>query len=99
MTNRRIAVTTLGCALALSGYTVAATAQEAPRSSVKPVSSRFSLAGTSNIHAYTASTTAARIVRLQVANGAPLQLAGREDVKMIEHLKAEIQARARGPLN
>jgi polyisoprenoid-binding protein YceI len=28
-----------------------------------------SLAGTSNIHAYTASTTAARIVRLQVASG------------------------------
>ena len=72
MTNRRMAMTALGCALALSGYTVAATAQEAPRSSVKLVSSRISLAGTSNIHAYTASTTAARIVRLQVANGAPL---------------------------
>ena len=51
MTNRRMAMTALGCALALSGYTVAATAQEAPRSSVKLVSSRVSLAGTSNIHA------------------------------------------------
>jgi hypothetical protein len=32
------------------------------------VSSRVSLAGTSNIHTYTASTTAARVVRLQVAS-------------------------------
>ena len=73
MTNRRTALTALGCALALSGYMAGATAkaQEAPRSPVRLLSSRVSLAGTSNIHAYTASTTAARIVRLQAANGAP----------------------------
>lgn len=74
MRNRHIALTALGCALALSGYATppAATAQEAPRSPAKLVSSRVSLAGTSNIHAYTASTTAARIVRLQAADGALL---------------------------
>ena len=73
MTNRRIALTALGCALALSGYMAApiARAQGASGSPVKLLSSRISLAGTSNIHAYTAASTAARIVRLQVASGAP----------------------------
>ena len=61
----------LGCALAIGLYAVvptAATWQEAP-SPLTLGSSRISIAGTSNIHAYTASTTAARIVRLHVASG------------------------------
>jgi hypothetical protein len=32
---------------------------------------RISIAGTSNVHEYTASTTTARLVRLQLADGAP----------------------------
>ena len=32
-------------------------------------SGRVSIAGTSNIHAYTASTTTVRVTRVQVANG------------------------------
>lgn len=72
MTNRPTSLTALGCALAIALYVVAvpnATEQEAPPSPLRLVSSRVSLAGTSNIHAYTASTTAARIVRVQVASG------------------------------
>jgi len=72
MTHRRSSLTALGCALAIGLYAVvptAATWQEAPSSPLRLGSSRISVAGTSNIHAYTASTTAARIVRLQVANG------------------------------
>jgi polyisoprenoid-binding protein YceI len=46
------------------------TGQETTPSAVRLVSTRVSLAGTSNIHAYTASTTAARLVRVQIANGA-----------------------------
>jgi hypothetical protein len=63
----------LGCALAIGLYAVVPTAaarEEAPSSLLRLGSSRISIAGTSNIHAYTASTTAARIVRLQVARGA-----------------------------
>ena len=73
MTTRRTSLTALGAVLATALYAFApitARAQEASSSPLKLVSSRVSLAGTSNIHAYTASTTAARLVRLQVANGA-----------------------------
>jgi YceI-like domain len=72
MTNRHSSLTAFGCALAVGLYAVvptAATSQEAPSSPLRLGSSHISIAGTSNIHAYTASTTAARIVRLQVANG------------------------------
>ena len=72
MTNRRISLTALGCTIAMGLYGIAltaATSQETSASSLRLVSSRVSLAGTSNIHAYTASTTAARIVRLQLAIG------------------------------
>ena len=72
MTNRYSSLTALGCALAIGLYAVALTAateQEALSAPLRLVSSRVSLAGTSNIHAYTASSTAARIVRLQVASG------------------------------
>jgi len=74
MTHRRSSVAALGCAFAIGLYAVvptAATWQDAPPSPLRLGSSRISIAGTSNIHAYTASTTAARIVRLQVAPGVP----------------------------
>ena len=70
MTNRRTSLTVLGCVLAIGLYAllpVAISGQEAP-SQVGLVSNRVSLAGTSNIHAYTASSTAARITRLQIAS-------------------------------
>jgi hypothetical protein len=73
MTHRLCSLTPLGCALAIGLYAVAPTAAaraEAPSSLLRLGSARISIAGTSNIHAYTASTTAARIVRLQVARGA-----------------------------
>ena len=72
MTNRHISLTALGCTLAFGLYAVALTAAMSPEvtsSSLRLVSNRVSLAGTSNIHAYTASSTAARIVRLQLASG------------------------------
>jgi hypothetical protein len=70
MTRRRSSLTALGCALALGLYAAAPTLaipQEAPLSPLRLGSSRVSIAGTSNIHAYTASTSAARILRLQLA--------------------------------
>lgn len=72
MTNRRISFTALGCTLAIGLYAlapIAATSQEASPSPLRLVSNRVSLAGTSNIHPYTASSTAARLVRLQLASG------------------------------
>jgi hypothetical protein len=72
MTNRRISLTALGCTFAISLYAggiTAQTGQEAPLSPVRLASSRVSIAGTSNIDAYTASSTAARIVRLQLTGG------------------------------
>jgi hypothetical protein len=72
MTNRRTSFTALGCALAIGlyvGIPVRASGQEAPVPALKLVSSRVSLAGTSNIHAYTASTTSARVLSLRVASG------------------------------
>jgi hypothetical protein len=72
MTRRHSSLTALGCALALGLYAVVptlATSQEAPSSPLSLATSRVSIAGTSNIHAYTASTTAARLVRMRVAAG------------------------------
>jgi hypothetical protein len=71
MTLRRSSLTVVGCALALglSIAPIAAMRQQAATAPLKLGSSRVSLAGTSNIHEYSASTTAARILRLQVANG------------------------------
>ena len=72
MTNRHISLTALGSTLAFGLYAVALTAAMSPEvtsSSLRLVSNRVSIAGTSNIHAYTASSTAARIVRLQLASG------------------------------
>jgi hypothetical protein len=72
MTTRRTSLTALGSVLAIAACAfapIAAAEQEASSSPLKLVSSRVSLAGTSNIHAYTASSTAARLVRLQVVSG------------------------------
>jgi len=72
MTNQRISLPALGCTLAIGLYAVALTAATSPEATSSPlrlVSNRVSLAGTSNIHAYTASSTEARIVRLQLATG------------------------------
>jgi len=70
MTTRTSTLIALGCALTIGLYAVApiaASGLDATPSPLRLVSSRVSLAGTSNIHAYTASSTAARVVRLQIA--------------------------------
>jgi hypothetical protein len=72
MIHRHSSITALGCALAIGLYAVVPTGATEPEALPSPlglVSSRASVAGTSNIHAYTASTTEARIVRLRLANG------------------------------
>jgi polyisoprenoid-binding protein YceI len=72
MTNRHISLSALGCTIAIGLCAVtptAATCQEASPSPLRLVSNRVSLAGTSNIHPYTASSSEARIVRLQLASG------------------------------
>jgi len=65
-------MTRLSSFMAVGGALViglSATSAQQTVSPLKLVSSRVSLAGTSNIHAYTATSTAARLVRLQVATG------------------------------
>jgi hypothetical protein len=71
MTLRHSSLTAVGCLLALGLFVapIRAMRQQTPATPLKLGSSRVSLAGTSNIHAYTASTTTARIVRLEVASG------------------------------
>lgn len=70
-THRHAALAAIGGVLTLGLYAAAslAAAERAATASIRLASSRVSIAGTSNIHAYTASTTAARIVRLQLADG------------------------------
>ena len=43
-------------------------AQDTPQAPLTIDAARISIAGTSNIHAYTASTTAVRVTRVQLAN-------------------------------
>ena len=70
MTNRRSALFLVGGALAIALLLApVANGETAPASALRLVSSTVSLSGTSNIHPYTASTTAARLVRLQLADG------------------------------
>ena len=71
MTYRHTALTALGCAFAIGLYAVvpAAAMREAASTPLTLGATRVTLAGTSNIHAYTASTTTARLVRLQLGNG------------------------------
>jgi hypothetical protein len=72
MTYRHTSLTALACVLTIGLYAVvpAAAMREAASTPLTLGATRVTLSGTSNIHAYTASTTAARLVRLQLANGA-----------------------------
>jgi hypothetical protein len=56
-------------ALGICGAVIAASPSSDTRVPVKLFSGRVSIAGTSNIHEYTASTTNVRIVRLELADG------------------------------
>jgi len=69
MTYRQSVPTIFTCALAAGLWVAAATtgAQESAQASLALSSGRVSIAGTSNIHPYTASTTAIRIIRAKVA--------------------------------
>ena len=73
MTHRRLALNALGWTLVMGLFVAAPTAtvndQEATRS-LALASSRVSIAGTSNIHAFTASTSTVRVTRFQFATGA-----------------------------
>jgi YceI-like domain len=64
---------TFAVGLSMAAITIAVTAQEASRPSLAVASARLSIAGTSNIHEYTASTTTLRVTRVKLASG----LAGR----------------------
>jgi polyisoprenoid-binding protein YceI len=68
MALRNFARAVLSCTLAL-GLSMAASlrAQEPGSSPLAVGASRVSIAGTSNIHAYTASTTALRVTRVKLA--------------------------------
>ncbi len=73
MAFRHTAFTILGCSLALT-FSVATAAsgpadQNGSRGPLAIGSGRVSLAGTSNIHEYSASTTVVRVTRLQLAQG------------------------------
>jgi hypothetical protein len=70
MTIRPTSFTAIGCGLLLALSVAAPTVvagDEKGSSALRLVSSRVSLAGTSNIHAYTATTGAARLVRVDAA--------------------------------
>ena len=74
MASRHSGRLALGCIVALGLYlgvsAAAATSQELSHSPLTLASGRVSIAGTSNIHTYTASTSAVRVTRLQIATGA-----------------------------
>jgi hypothetical protein len=74
MTYRKTAFTLAACALTVGFWAAAATIgeaqQEATPTSLLLVNGRVSIAGTSNIHPFIASTTAIRIVRVKLAAGA-----------------------------
>lgn len=71
MTARHLVRFAFGGFLALGLFATVMTASPASetRVPVKLVSGRVAIAGTSNIHDYTAATTDVRIVRLQLADG------------------------------
>ncbi len=62
-------LSTLGSALACLVAATPALAQDATRAPLTVATARVSIAGTSNIHDYTASTTKVRVTKLQVASG------------------------------
>lgn len=72
MALRHTAYPILGCSLALT-FSIALAAssqagQDVLRSPLAIASARVSLAGTSNVHEYSASTTTVRVTRLQLAD-------------------------------
>lgn len=72
MRNRRSSFITIAFALVVAVCVAmprAARGEDLGRHPLRLVSSRVSLSGTSNIHAYTASSTAVRLVRLKLADG------------------------------
>jgi polyisoprenoid-binding protein YceI len=73
MAFRHSARAALGCAFAVSlsiaAATAAVTEREAAQAPLAVDASLISIAGTSNIHAYTASTSVVRITRVQLAKG------------------------------
>jgi polyisoprenoid-binding protein YceI len=83
MTIRPTSLTAIcsGLLLALSASAPAVVAGRDTAPAMRLVSSKVSLAGTSNIHAYTATTTAARLVRLELAAGA----LGDDVLAVVEH--------------
>jgi polyisoprenoid-binding protein YceI len=71
MALRHFARIALSCVVALSLYMAAAAAAPAQEAGSSPLAlgaSRVSIAGTSNIHAYAASTAALRVTRVKWAN-------------------------------
>lgn len=69
MRLRHLVLTLLGIAGSIAATTAAGPGQEAPALPLGIETARVTIAGTSNIHAYTASTTAVRITRVQLASG------------------------------
>jgi polyisoprenoid-binding protein YceI len=71
MAFRHFARTALSCTVSLGLYMAAAAAAPAQEAGSPPLAlgaSRVSIAGTSNIHPYSASTSALRIARVQLAS-------------------------------
>jgi polyisoprenoid-binding protein YceI len=72
MAFRLFTRTSLACAVGaglIAVSTVAATAREGAPAPLTIDTARVSIAGTSNIHAYTATTTEVRVTRVQLADG------------------------------
>lgn len=61
---------TAGALLAATAIVMASASQDAPAPALTIDAARVSIAGTSNIHPYTASTTTVRVTRLQLASAA-----------------------------
>lgn len=72
MRNRILSVTALGCAIAVGLFATAPTAAQGPEAALQLASARVSIAGTSNIHPYTASTTNVRLTKFALAPSAVL---------------------------
>ena len=69
-TVRTLAGCALPALLVVGSIVAGVRAQDVPLAPVAIDSARISIAGTSNIHPYTASTTAVHVTRAQLANGA-----------------------------
>lgn len=70
MRKQRSSIAALGAVLTFGVYAASAAATGASSPVISLASARISIAGTSNIHPYTASTSDVRILRVQLAGGA-----------------------------